>query len=56
MKKILSLIAAGAMALGLIGCSGDLHDDVQADSTILGEACIVGINGCWDPAGASRNI
>ena len=56
MKKILSLIAAGAMALGLIGCSGDLHDDIQADSTILGEACIVGINGCWDPAGASGNI
>ena len=56
MKKILSLIAAGAMALGLIGCSGDLHDDVQADSTILGEACIVGINGCWDEKGASGNI
>lgn len=56
MKKILSLIAAGAMALGLIGCSGDLHDDIQADSTILGEACICGINGCWDPTGASGNI
>ena len=26
MKKILSLLAAGALALGLIGCSGDLHD------------------------------
>ena len=56
MKKILSLIAAGAMALGLIGCSGDLHDDIQADSTILGEACICGINNCWDPTGASGNI
>ena len=56
MKKILSLIAAGAMALGLIGCSGDLHDDVEADSTILGEACICGINNCWDPTGASGNI
>lgn len=56
MKKLLSLIAAGAMALGLIGCSGDLHDDIQADSTILGEACIVGINGCWDEKGASGNI
>lgn len=55
MKKILSLIAAGAMALGLIGCSGDLHDDIQADSTILGEACIVGINNCWDQTGASGN-
>ena len=56
MKKLLSLIAAGAMALGLIGCSGDLHDDIQADSTILGEACICGINNCWDPTGASGNI
>ena len=27
MKKILSFLAAGALALGLIGCSGDLHDD-----------------------------
>lgn len=27
MKKILSLLTAGALALGLIGCSGDLHDD-----------------------------
>lgn len=56
MKKILSLIAAGAMALGLIGCSGNLHDDIQADSTILAEACICGINACWDPTGASGNI
>lgn len=33
MKKILSIIAAGAMALGLIGCAGDLHDKevVQID-------------------------
>lgn len=28
MKKILSFLAAGALALGLIGCSGDLHDNV----------------------------
>ena len=27
MKKILSFLAACALALGLIGCSGDLHDD-----------------------------
>ena len=27
MKKLLSFLAAGALALGLIGCSGDLHDD-----------------------------
>ena len=26
MKKVISLLAAGALALGLIGCSGDLHD------------------------------
>ena len=50
MKKILSLIAAGAMALGLIGCSGDLHDDVQADSTILGEAGIIGTINSWTAA------
>ncbi|MEE1167106.1 MAG: hypothetical protein UHP28_08160 [Treponema sp.] len=50
MKKILSLIAAGAMALGLIGCSGDLHDAVQADSTILGEAGIIGTINGWTVA------
>ncbi len=50
MKKILSLIAAGAMALGLIGCSGDLHDDVQADSTILGGAGIIGTINGWTAA------
>lgn len=50
MKKILSLLAAGAMALGLIGCSGDLHDDVQADATILGEAGIIGTINGWKPA------
>ena len=27
MKKIISLLAAGILALGLIGCSGNLHDD-----------------------------
>lgn len=26
MKKLLSFLAAGVLALGLIGCSGDLHD------------------------------
>lgn len=36
MKKILSLIAAGAMALGLIGCSGDLHDDALAPVDMTG--------------------
>ena len=35
MKKILSLLAAGAMALGLISCSGDLHDDVKVDPNAM---------------------
>ena len=56
MKKLLSVFAAVAMLFGFASCSGDLHDAVQADSTILGEACIVGINGCWDEKGASGNI
>ena len=29
MKKVLSFLVAGALALGLIGCSGDMHDDVD---------------------------
>lgn len=38
MKKILSLIAAGVMALGLIGCSGDLHDSEPLQMTkIIGD-------------------
>ena len=56
MKKLLSVFAAVAMLFSFASCSGDLHDDIQADSTILGEACIVGINGCWDEKGASGNI
>ena len=35
MKKILSFLAAGALALGLIGCSGDLHDDVKIDPNAM---------------------
>lgn len=35
MKKILSFLAAGALALGLIGCSGDLHDDVKVDPNAM---------------------
>lgn len=31
MKKLLSLIAASALALGVIGCSGDLHDVAAVD-------------------------
>lgn len=35
MKKILSFLAAGALALGLIGCSGDLHDALKTDVSTL---------------------
>ena len=43
MKKIISLLAAGALALGLIGCSGDLHDNEAIDMSAVN---IVGsING-----------
>lgn len=35
MKKILSFLAAGALALGLIGCSGDLHDALKTDVSKL---------------------
>lgn len=29
MKKVLSFLVAGVLALGLIGCSGDMHNDVD---------------------------
>lgn len=35
MKKLLSIFAAGALALGLIGCSGDLHDVSGVDLNTL---------------------
>lgn len=35
MKKILSFLAAGALALGLIGCSGDLQDALKTDVSTL---------------------
>ena len=35
MKKIISLLAAGALALGLIGCSGDLHDSEEINMSEL---------------------
>lgn len=35
MKKILLFLAAGALALGLIGCSGDLHDALKTDVSTL---------------------
>ena len=36
MKKIVSFFAATALALGLIGCSGDLHDDALAPIDMTG--------------------
>lgn len=36
MKKILSFLVAGALALGLIGCSGDLHDAAPAPLGLMG--------------------
>ncbi|MBO7536558.1 MAG: hypothetical protein J6T34_05435 [Bacilli bacterium] len=35
MKKIISFFAAGLLALGLVGCSGDLHDSEAIDMTQL---------------------
>lgn len=47
MKKILSFLAAGALALGLIGCSGDLHDALKTDvSTLQIRADLPGAS--WD--------
>ena len=50
MKKLLSVFAAVAMLFGFASCSGDLHDAVQADSTILGEAGIIGTINGWTAA------
>lgn len=56
MKKIfLSLTVAISLMLGLASCSGDLHDIKLEDTTILKDACIVGINDTWDPEGNSDN-
>ena len=58
MKKLLSFLAVGALALGLIGCSGDLHDyeaneeciglylagDVQKDKDNRGKLTFVDAN------------
>ena len=35
MKKLLSFLVAGAIALGLMGCSGDLHDTVDPSTIPL---------------------
>ena len=44
MKKLLSFLAAGVLAFGLIGCSGDLHDVSLIDLTGYG---IVGSMTGW---------
>ena len=36
MKKLLSFLAAGALAFGLIGCSGDLHDAESPTTLYIG--------------------
>lgn len=47
MKKILSFLAAGALALGLIGCSGDLHEALKTDvSTLQIRGDLPGVS--WD--------
>lgn len=38
MKKLLSFLTAGALALGLVGCSGDLHDKTVSPLYIEGDA------------------
>ncbi len=35
MKKIISLIATAALALGFVSCSGDLHDDSQLQMNLI---------------------
>lgn len=47
MKKILSFFTAGLLALGLIGCSGDLHNKVLARLDLSAGAVPGGFNG-WD--------
>ena len=47
MKKLLSFLAVGALALGLIGCSGDLHDAAIIDLSGYG---IRGSMTGWDKA------
>lgn len=52
MKKILSLLAAGAIALGLIGCSGDLHDAVVTKINLTESLKVIGSNSGWTDATA----
>jgi hypothetical protein len=65
MKKLLSFLVAGAIALGLIGCAGDMHDDLDPSSikygllfgtkTILDDAGIIGLNDVWSDDSGEAN-
>lgn len=65
MKKLLSFLVAGALALGLIGCSGDMHDELDPSSikygllfgtkTILDDAGIIGLNNVWSDDSGEAN-
>ena len=65
MKKLLSFLVAGALALGLIGCSGDMHDELDPSSikygllfgtkTILDDAGIIGLNDVWSDDSGEAN-
>ena len=57
MKKILSFVVAGTLALGLIGCSGNLHDVVPSRIDLSG-GCVPGQfnaqpDGTWDNTAGS---
>lgn len=48
MKKLLSVLAAGVLAFGMIGCSGDLHDDEVSTIDISNGLYLVGSMQGWD--------
>ena len=50
MKKLLSVFAAAAMLFGFASCSGDLHDAIKEDTSILGQAGIIGTINGWTAA------
>ena len=52
MKKIVSLAAAAAFALGLAGCTGDLHDQAGID---MGQLSVTGDFNGWATPGISLN-
>lgn len=54
MKKLLSFLAAGALALGLIGCSGDMHDELDPSSIKYG--LLFGFNTILDTADICGSI